>query len=580
MLSSLHSLVAPDLLVRGHSFVFRVNMASRGGFSLFSNIDTSIFYRWTNGKASATQFIGTLGPVIVVVLALLLRNVGRRPERLPPGPPTLPIVGNLHLMPKSHAWLQYTKWARQYGPIFSLILGTKIFIVITSDQVVKDLLEKRSRIYSSRPESYLAYNVLSNGLRMSGMKYGDTWRMSRRLMHNMLHMDAAKAYTPYQDLECKQMLADLLDRPEQYADHLKRFTNSLTTQMVYGFRIVDIHDPRLVQFYSGFAKFAKVVASQTSALLDLYPILRWLPECLLPTLREARRVGQAERDFYVGLWLSAKQRIENGMSNPCFCIGVAKAQEKEGWSDDLAGYTSGSALEAGSDTTSATLIGFIQAMILYPEAQKLVRDEIDRVCGERMPQAEDEPNLPMVVSYCPFAVPHSNTEDDEYLGYKIPKGSTVLLNTWGIHFDPSRYPDPGTFNPLRYANDNSTSYESAANPDITKRDHFGFGATRRVCQGFHVADRSLFFAISRLLWAFDIRKAVDEHGNEITPDREDMMDSLVTMPNPFPARITPRSESRAAQVRDIWADCQKTLDHDKQWKETPEGISFGRWAPL
>jgi hypothetical protein len=139
--------------------------------------------------------------------------------------------------------------------------------------------------------------------------------MSRRLMHSMLHVQAAKTYVPYQDLESKQMLAELLDQPDLFADHIKRFTYSLTAQMVFGFRTPDIQDPRLVQFYSGFDKFAKIVASQTSALLDLYPILRWLPEFCLPALLEARALGRKERVFYSGLWLEAKARIKNGTSN-------------------------------------------------------------------------------------------------------------------------------------------------------------------------------------------------------------------------------------------------------------------------
>jgi len=49
------------------------------------------------------------------------------------------------------------------------MLGSKTFIIISSDQAVKDLLEKRSRIYSSRPELYLAWTVLGSGLRMASM---------------------------------------------------------------------------------------------------------------------------------------------------------------------------------------------------------------------------------------------------------------------------------------------------------------------------------------------------------------------------------------------------------------------------
>ena len=62
--------------------------------------------------------------------------------------------------------MQFEKWAREYGPIYSLMLGTKVMIVLNSDQAIKDLLDKKGAIYSSRPEAYIAQDVLSGGLRI------------------------------------------------------------------------------------------------------------------------------------------------------------------------------------------------------------------------------------------------------------------------------------------------------------------------------------------------------------------------------------------------------------------------------
>jgi hypothetical protein len=107
-------------------------------------------------------------PLILALLSLLayrLRNVGRRPADYPPGPPTLPLIGNIHQMPQEKAHVQFQKWAEEYGPVYSLILGTKVMIVLSSDQAIKDLLDKRSGIYSSRPDLYLG-NIVSDGLRM------------------------------------------------------------------------------------------------------------------------------------------------------------------------------------------------------------------------------------------------------------------------------------------------------------------------------------------------------------------------------------------------------------------------------
>lgn len=71
-------------------------------------------------------------------------------------------------MPKEKAYLQFQKWAEIYGPVYSLILGTKVMVVLNTDVAVKDLLDKRSAIYSSRPDLYIA-RIASGGWRFSLM---------------------------------------------------------------------------------------------------------------------------------------------------------------------------------------------------------------------------------------------------------------------------------------------------------------------------------------------------------------------------------------------------------------------------
>lgn len=525
-----------------------------------------------------------LNTFLLTFLALLihrLSKVGRRPAGYPPGPPTLPLIGNLHLMPKEKGHLQFQKWAEEYGPVYSLILGTQVMIVLSSDQAVKDLLDKRSGIYSSRPDMYLG-NIVSGGLRMLLMEYGETWRMIRKVVHNNLNIKAARTYVPYQDLENKAMLAGFLEEPDCFVDHIRRYTNSLTTQMVFGFRTTSIDDPKLKQLFYGFEQFCAVTGTTTAALLDVFPFLRVLPDFAVPLRKYAKELHSKERELYVGHFLNAKTALKNGTAKPCFCVDLVRAQDEEKFSDDLAGYVSGSLLEAGSDTTAATLVGFVQAMVLFPEVAKAAQEELDLVCADKLPTMDDEPKLPYIrgavkesMRWMPtdiLGVPHAVIRDDEYMGYKIPKGAGVMWNVWAIHMDPKRHPDPRRFDPARYKDDRQTAAEAASNGDATKRDQFVFGAGRRLCQGMHIAERSLFLAISRLLWAFDFDKALDKDGNEIVPDADDLTEGLFVLPKPFPARIVPRSAEKAERVIAEWKKMEVLLDEDLQWKVLPEGL--------
>jgi hypothetical protein len=73
------------------------------------------------------------------------------------------------------------------------------------------------------------------------------WRTIRRIVHNSLNIKATKAYAQYQDLENKQLLVDMLENPELFRSHIRRYTSSAVTQIVFGFRTPQHDDPKLLQ---------------------------------------------------------------------------------------------------------------------------------------------------------------------------------------------------------------------------------------------------------------------------------------------------------------------------------------------
>ncbi|KAL2167285.1 hypothetical protein VTG60DRAFT_1444 [Thermothelomyces hinnuleus] len=534
----------------------------------------------------------TVFPVVVaaaIIIRLLLS--GRRPKNLPPGPPTLPIIGNLHQMPKRDAHLQFEKWAREYGPVYSLILGTKTLIVLSSDKAVKDLLDKKSNMYSHRQEMYIGQTLCSGDLRILMMGYDARWRMCRKLVHSLLNISAAKSYVPYQMLENKQMLYEMVTQPERCMYNIRRYTNSLTTTMVFGWRSSTYEDEKMMQLFDGFSEFAELNQTGLAALVDFFPWMRWLPDFLLPVCAKAKELHRKEKALYREHWLKAKEQTKAGTIMRCFSEDLVAAQKEEGFSDDQAAYITGTLLEAGSDTTSSTLYAFVQAMLLYPEVQKKAQEEIDRVVGpNRMPTMDDERDLQYIraivkesLRWMPTtimgAVPHAVTQDDWYEGYLIPKNAGVVNNVWAIHMDPVRHPEPRRFNPDRYKDDYQSLADAAANPDASKRDQFTFGAGRRICPGIHVAERSLFLGVSRMLWAFDISPATDERtGKPIIPDQEKLTQGFVCQPEEFPVKITPRSEARRKMVVEEWLNAEKEcLDPvTKQWKVSPLGEAKSR----
>lgn len=83
-------------------------------------------------------------------------------------------------MAKKDPHLQFQKWAQEFGPVYSLMLGTKTMIVLSSDQAVKDLLDKKSANYSARPDLYTGQTLMSGDKRMVLMVRVETRGLDRK----------------------------------------------------------------------------------------------------------------------------------------------------------------------------------------------------------------------------------------------------------------------------------------------------------------------------------------------------------------------------------------------------------------
>ena len=148
----------------------------------------------------------------------------------------------------------------------------------------------------------------------------------------------------------------------------------------------------------------------------------------------------------------------------------------------------------------STLNIFLAAMTLYPDVQKRAQEELETMVGlDRLPTIADKDDLPYVSavakeclrwrSVVPLSIPHLCSEEDEFRGYRIPKGSIVLSNTWYVKHscrfprlwliiccrayarDERYYPDPETFKPERFLLDGVPS-PKVRDP---QKHVFGFG---------------------------------------------------------------------------------------------------------
>ncbi|WSB72183.1 cytochrome P450 [Streptomyces decoyicus] len=167
-------------------------------------------------------------------------------------------------------------------------------------------------------------------------------------------------------------------------------------------------------------------------------------------------------------------------------------------------------LLAGHETTATSLAFTLHLLARHPEEQARVREEIDRVLGDRIPTAADLDRLPYLTQALkesmrlyPAApvVSRRAVEATEIGGFRIPSGADVVVAPWVTHRNPDLWEDPERFDPQRFAPEREAERHRYA--------WFPFGGGPRACIGQHFSMLESVLALAMVLRAYEL-DAVDQ----------------------------------------------------------------------
>ncbi|KAJ5751811.1 Cytochrome P450 E-class group I [Penicillium odoratum] len=507
----------------------------------------------------------------VLSCAILLAHWLRRDRRLEtiPGPKTTPFIGVGYKLPPK-APLLFRQWAQEYGDVFRIRVGWYNWVVINSPDAVREILEKQAVKTSSKAPSPMGHDIVTAAKRMPTMAYGPQWRAQRSVVRQVTTVPITATFVPSQEFEAKQLLFDLAsDNANQrnFYQHMRRYAFSIIMTNTFGTRVKSWDHPDAQN-----AVRSQAILRRTSRpgafLVDEFPPLARLPEWLQPGRKDALAAAAEVREIKMGLWHRLEKQYEAGAAPHCFAKTIL--ENKEAWyaqglnEEDLA-WVAGGLVEAGFETSAATLNSLVLHLAANPRVQQAAHDELARVVGPNRPPAfTDLPRLPYLracvkemLRMNPILAPgirHYADQDVIYKNHVIPKGTVLVANTAFLHYDPARFEQPFEFRPERYLEHKLYSAEYAAMSDPYMRDHFTFSTGRRTCPGARLAENSLNIALGNMLWAFEIRPPLGEDGVEGVMDLSDNAypDGGFTIPKPFAARFVPRSEEMLELVKSQW----------------------------
>ncbi|GAP92623.2 putative cytochrome P450 oxidoreductase [Rosellinia necatrix] len=478
---------------------------------------------------------------IAYIIFIFLRNQLEKLRRpLPPGPKGLPLVGNLRDLPKpgefeAHHWLKHKE---KYGRISSVSVLRQSIIIVNDAELARELLERRSAKYSSRPKQIFITEIVGWGKLLGMSPYNKRFRIMRKTLSPVIGSNAALAQ--FSDLQAAQVghfLLHTLRDSENFLGHIRKAVGEFILKITYGYTAEPHRDDVLITMNGKAAEQFGSAAVPGAFMVDLFPFLRKVPDWVPGTgWKKTARQWSAELKAVADIpYQFVRRQVAQGRHETSFMSRLIEA--------------------GGSDPETAGVVAtFYLAMTIYPEAQERGQEEIDRIIGkDRLPTLADRENLPYIDAIVketfrwnplvPMGLPHESTEDDVCEGYSIPKGSMVFANIWHFTHDPDVYAEPEAFKPERFLAGDGREPEPSPHRFV-----FGFG--RRICPGRLLADNSLFLFVAQSLAVFRMSKGSEADGTEAEV-KPRFQARVLSPPLPFNSIVKPRSRHHEILINSL-----------------------------
>ncbi|XP_071962277.1 cytochrome P450 2J4-like [Antedon mediterranea] len=467
---------------------------------------------------------------------------------LPPGPTGLPVVGYLPFLGLK-PYKTFTKLVKQYGPIYSVKMGSRIVVVLNGCTVIREAFVKKGRQFAGRPHWMLS--KLNGGRGIANHQPTTHWREIRKFSSNILRTfgDRHSKMEAKVTQEVSYFIQDLHKTDSQSVDlrhNVQRMVSNVICSICFGERF-EYDDQQFQKLIHYVGIFFQNIDSKSAT--NFLPFLWYLPmkantaveetyTFIMRFVEERIESHQATynadepRDF-IDLFITANEKYQQPKKNGAIEEDVHKTSYNI---DDLK-YIVIDLFFGGTETVIAAIMWSLVYMLVFPDVQKKVQDELDKVVGrEKNVTMSDRKELPYtqavikeILRMCnviPMVIPHETVEDIDLCGYNLPKGTTIFGNLYSVHMDEDEWSEPHTFRPERFLdpNDNST---------VTSEAFMPYSAGRRNCLGEHLAKMEIFLFFTSILQKFTIESVG-------TNPSLDGRNGITHMPHQFNLTATPR----------------------------------------
>ncbi|KAM3373500.1 hypothetical protein ACQJBY_020121 [Aegilops geniculata] len=434
----------------------------------------------------------------------------KKPQLLPPGPWTLPIIGSLHHVVSVLPHRRITELCRLYGPVMLLRLGEVPTVVVSSAEAAALVMKTNDLAFANRPRSVTQDIYSCGGQGIALAPYGEQWRQMRKVCvvellsaKQVKRLEGIRAEEVSNLLQSISITASARAGGVNLSEKVSAFSNNIVSRGLFTERCA-----RQDEYLGEIDKLASLMSG--FSLVDLFPssrLVRWLSngernmkrccarmQGIISDIIDGRKAAQHRADAEDLLDVLLRLQAEDSLPFPLTTESI--------------GVLIFDIFTAATESSATVLEWAMSEIFNHPNVMAKVQSEVRHVLGPGKAVITNKDiaelhYLRMVIKEVfrihipiPLLVPREAREDCTIMGYDIPKGTTIYVNAFAISRDPKYWDSPEEFNPERFENNNMDNYG-------THFEFTPFGAGRRQCPGILFGTSTVEIGLTNLLYHFD-----------------------------------------------------------------------------
>ncbi|GFP88415.1 cytochrome p450 71a8 [Phtheirospermum japonicum] len=436
-------------------------------------------------------------------------NLCNNNKSLPPSPPRLPILGNLHqLSPLTHRSLR--SLGARHGPLMLLHFGSQPVIIVQSADAASEIMKTHDLTFADKPHTRTTRRFFYDTKDISIAPYGEYWRTLKSIC--IVHLLSGKRVQEFDFIREEETalwmkkIESCCGSPLNLSEMFVSLTNDVICRAAFGRKYGVEENGR--KFLVLLREVLELMGSFSVG--EFIPCLKWinyLNGFEIRVEKVAREVDEFLEMVIEEHMSSCVDNKDGGRENFVDILLDVYKDDKTNVSIDRNSIKAVilDIFAGGTDTTSATLEWAMTELLRHPQVLKELQNEVREILNDKPDITDNDLGkmryLKAVIRETlrlhppiPFLARVAR-EDVKVMGYDVAAGTMVITNAWAIGRDPNSWDGPEDFRPERFL----SSLIDFKGLDF---ELVPFGAGRRGCPGTTFAMASVELVLANLVHKF------------------------------------------------------------------------------